>query len=69
MITSLYISVKLEEFTGVENKVGEGLAHVGSARTYVAGSIEGGRVSDMWTMLIVFFVTTLVSIQQIELRK
>jgi hypothetical protein len=47
MTTSLYVSVKPEEFVGVENEVGEGLAHVGSARAYVTGSIgRGGRVSD-----------------------
>jgi len=74
MITSLYISVKLEEFVGIENEVGEGLAHVGSARAHVTGSIRrGGRVSDVWTVLIVFFLTmmpflTLFSIRQIKLR-
>ncbi len=75
MTTSLYVSVKPEEFAGIENEVGEGLAHVESARAYVTRSIgRGGRVSDVWTVLIVFFITvtlfsTLVSIQQIELRR
>jgi hypothetical protein len=74
MITALYVSVKPEEFARFENEVGEGVAHVGSARAYVTGSIRiGGRVSDVWTVLIVFFATvtpfSLVSIQQIELRR
>jgi hypothetical protein len=42
MTTSLSVSVKPEEFVGFENEVGEGLAHVGSARAYVTGSIGRG---------------------------
>jgi hypothetical protein len=75
MTTSLYVSVRPEEFVGCEGEVGEGLAYVGSARAYVTGSIgRGGRVSDGWSVLIVFFVTmttfsTLVSIRQVELEE
>jgi hypothetical protein len=55
MTTSLYVSVKPEEFVGFESEVGEGLAYVGSARAYVTGSIErGSRVSDGWGVLTVF---------------
>ena len=40
MITSLYNSVKLEEFIRIENEIGEGLAHVESAWAYVTRLLE-----------------------------
>jgi hypothetical protein len=40
-----------------ENGAGEGLARVESAWVYMARHWKGGRVSAMWAMLIVFFVT------------
>jgi hypothetical protein len=50
MTTSLSVSVKAEEFVGFENEVGEGFAHIGSARAYVTGSMGRGgerRVDDV----------------------
>jgi hypothetical protein len=37
---SLYISIKPEDFVGIENGVGEGSAHVGPARAYVTSPLE-----------------------------
>jgi len=60
--------MKLEEITGFENEVREGLVHIGLARAYITGSIRRGhRVSDARIVLIVFSITvtlfsTLVSI-------